>query len=156
MRHAISLTIILVCFWLLLSGYFEILLLGLGAISVILVVTISLRMDAVDHLSQPLYLTPRFILYLVWLTGEIVKANIDVLRCIWSPTSTISPTRVSLTAIQHTAIGKVTYANSITLTPGTITMSLKGDQIEVHALTRAGAQSLQDGEMGRRVRELER
>jgi multicomponent Na+:H+ antiporter subunit E len=148
-------TVILIGFWLLLSGFFEPLLLSLGALSVLLVVTIVLRMDAVDHQRQPLNLNPRLMLYWLWLTGEIIKANIDVLRCIWSPVSAISPTQIRLTAIQQTDVGKVTYANSITLTPGTITMRLEGDQIEVHALTREGADGLQDGEMGRRVRELE-
>lgn len=156
MRHIISLTLILAGFWLLLSGYFVPLLLGLGAVSIFLVVAIALRMDAVDHEGQPLHLTLRFTLYWIWLAREIVKANIDVVRCIWSPASTISPTRILLTATQRTAVGKVTYVNSITLTPGTVAMRLEGDQIEVHALTCAAAASLQDGEMDRRVRELER
>ncbi len=156
MRHAISLTLVLAGFWLLLSGYFVPLLLGLGAASVLLVVAITLRMDVVDHEDQPLYLTSRFALYWAWLAGEIIKANIDVVRCIWSPIGAISPTRIRLTATQRTAVGKVTYANSITLTPGTVAMRLEGDQIEVHALTRAAAAGLQDGEMDRRVRELER
>lgn len=130
--------------------------LGLGAVSILFVVTIVLRMDVVDHDSQPLHLTSRFMLYWVWLAGEIVKSNIDVVRCIWGPVNAISPTRIRLTATQRSAIGKVTYANSITLTPGTVAMRLEDDQIEVHALTRASAASLQDGEMDRRVRELER
>ena len=156
MRHIISLTLILAGFWLLLSGYFVPWLLGLGAVSILLVVAIALRMDVVDHEGQPLHLTLRFTLYWTWLAREIVKANIDVVRCIWSPVSAISPTQIHLTATQRTAVGKVIYANSITLTPGTVAMRLEGDQIEVHALTRAAAASLQDGEMDRRVRELER
>jgi len=156
LRHAISLTLVLAGFWLLLSGYFVPLLLGLGAVSILLVVTITLRMNVVDHEDQPLHLTLRFPLYWAWLAGEIVKANIDVVRCIWSPTGAISPTRIRLTASQRTTVGKVIYANSITLTPGTVTMGLEGNQIEVHALTIAAATSLQDGEMGHRVRELER
>ena len=156
MRHIISLTLILVGFWLLLSGYFVPLLLGLGAVSIFFVVAIALRMDAVDHESQPLHLKSRFMLYWAWLAREIVKSNIDVVRCIWSPVSAISPTRIRLAATQRTAVGKVAYANSITLTPGTVAMRLEGDQIEVHALTRAVAASLQDGEMDRRARELER
>lgn len=146
---------ILTGFWLLLSGYFVPLLLGLGAVSILLVVAIVLRMDAIDHESQLLHLTSRFTLYWAWLAREIVKANIDVVRCIWGPASAISPTQIRLTATQRTAVGKVTYANSITLTPGTVAMRLEGDQIEVHALTHDFAASLQDGEMDRRVRELE-
>ncbi len=156
LRHAISLTLVLAVFWLLLSGYFVPLLLGLGAASILLVVAITLRMDVVDHESQPLHLTSRFVLYLAWLAGQIVKANIDVVRCIWSPVGAINPTQIRLTAAQRTAVGKVIYANSITLTPGTVAMRLESDKIEVHALTRAAAASLQDGEMDRRVRELER
>lgn len=156
MRHAISLTFILAGFWLLLSGHFVPLLLGLGAVSILLVVAIALRMDAFDQENQSLHLTLRFTPYWVWLAGEIVKSNIDVVRCIWSPISAISPTRIHLTATQRSDAGKVIYANSITLTPGTVAMRLKGDRIEVHALTRAVAASLQEGEMDRRVRELER
>ncbi len=156
MRHAISLTLVLASFWLLLSGHFVPLLLGLGVVSILLVVVITLRMDVVDHEDQPLHLTSLFTLYWAWLAGEIVKANIDVVRCIWSPAGAISPTRVRVTTIQRTTVGKVIYANSITLTPGTVTMRLEDDQIEVHALTRAAATDLQGGEMGQRVREWER
>lgn len=155
MRHIINLILILAGFWLFLSGYFIPLLLGLGAASVFFVVTIVLRMDSTDNEIQPLHLTWRLLSYWAWLAVEIVKTNIDVVRCIWSPASVISPTQIRITATQRTAVGKVTYANSITLTPGTIAMSLEGDQIEVHALTRDFAVSLRDGEMDRRVRQLE-
>jgi multicomponent Na+:H+ antiporter subunit E len=150
-----SLTFVLAGFWWLLSGYFVPLLLGLGVVSIVLVVGISLRMDAIDQEGQRLNFNAGVATYWIWLAGEIVKANIDVLRSIWGPASAISPTQISLTATQQTAVGRVTYANSITLTPGTVAMRLRGDQIEVHALTREAAESLLDGEMDRRVRELE-
>lgn len=144
--------LILASFLLLLSGYFVPLLLGLGAISILIVVAIVLRMDTIDNQSQLLHLTPRLTLYWAWLAREIVKANIDVVRCIWSPASAISPTQLRLTATQRTAAGKFTCANSITLIPGTVAMRLEGDQIEMHALTHDFAANLQDGEMDRRVR----
>jgi multicomponent Na+:H+ antiporter subunit E len=154
-RHAISLTFVLAGFWWLLSGYFVPLLLGLGVVSIVLVVAISLRMDAIDQEGQRLNFNARVATYWIWLAGEIVKANVDVLRGIWGPASAISPTQIALTATQQTSVGRVTYANSITLTPGTVAMWLRGDQIEVHSLTREAAESLLDGEMDRRVRELE-
>lgn len=67
----------------------------------------------------------------------------------------ISPTVVKVRASQATEVGRVIYANSITLTPGTISLELADDTIIVHALTREGAESLKGGDMDRRVTRLE-
>ena len=155
MAHVISLALVLYGFWLLLSGHGNILLLSLGAASVALVLWLSWRMDVVDHESQPLHLSHRLPGYWLWLLLEVIKSNIDVARRIWSPSLPISPTTVYLKANQKTALGKAIYANSITLTPGTVTINLQGDKLEVHALTREAAADLQSGDMDRRVQALE-
>lgn len=150
--HALSLGIVLAILWLLLSGYFEALLLLLGLGSVILVVHLALRMDVVDHEGHPVHL--KFmgtINYWSWLLKAIIIANIDVCKRILSPAMPISPVVVKVKSCQATDLGHVIYANSITLTPGTVSMNVDGDVIEVHALTREGAEELQSGEMDRRI-----
>ena len=58
-------------------------------------------------------------------------------------------------ASQKTAVGLVTYANSITLTPGTVSVEVEGDEITVHAITRDGAMDLAEGSMDRVVSRFE-
>jgi multicomponent Na+:H+ antiporter subunit E len=153
--HALSMTASMMLFWLLMSGDFGILNLALGIASSLLVVAISSRMDVVDHESQPFHLTPRLPMYWGWLALQVIKSNLVVLCRIWTPGKSISPNLVRLKVLQETALGKVIYANSITLTPGTVTLKVKGDEILVHALSRDDSETLQQGEMDRRVRDLE-
>lgn len=144
--------------WMLLSGEFSLhhgLVLGLGIASVILVVLIAVRMDVVDHEGHPIHLTQRFIGYWFWLLVEIVKASLDVTKRIWSPSLPISPTMYILKASQPGELGQVIYANSITLTPGTVTVRLDGGDILVHAIAREVGDDLAGGEMDRRVTRLE-
>ncbi len=155
MVHAISLALVLFALWLLLSSHYVPLLIGLGALSVLLVVTIALRMGVVDREGHPIHLSPKALLYWPWLAWEIVKSNVDVARRILSPTLPISPTVIRLKASQKSELGKVIYANSITLTPGTVSIDIDGDKIEVHALTREAAQALRTGDMDRRVTRIE-
>ena len=155
MRHTISLFLILVAFWLLNSGHYTLLILSLGLISIVLVLYIAHRMDVVDHESQPLHLTLRIPGYQLWLSKEIILSNISVVKHIWLGNETISPVLTTIKASQKTDIGKVIYANSITLTPGTVAVDLVGDQITVHALLRENIEALQAGEMDRRVSRLE-
>jgi multicomponent Na+:H+ antiporter subunit E len=155
LSHAISLAAVLFGLWLLLSGHYVLLLLGLGVLSVIMVVVIALRMDVVDKEGHPVHLGAKVLRYWPWLLWEIVKANIDVARLILNPRMPISPTIVRLKTTQKSELGRVIYANSITLTPGTVSIDIDGSQIEVHALTRAAADALRSGDMDRRVTRLE-
>jgi multicomponent Na+:H+ antiporter subunit E len=153
--HALSLAASLMLFWLMVSGDFGLLNLALGFLSVLLTVSISHRMDVVDQEAQPFQLSPRLLVYWAWLGLRVIRSNLDVTRRIWTPGNTISPTLVRLKLSQQTALGKVIYANSITLTPGTVTLAIEEDEILVHALSRADAAALETGEMDRQVRELE-
>ena len=94
-------------------------------------------------------------LYAPWLAWAIVKANMDVTRRILSPSMPISPTLVEVPATQHNQLGQVIFANSITLTPGTVSVDVEDGIITVHALTREAADELATGEMDRRVTRLE-
>lgn len=156
MPHAISLGLFCIVVWVLLSFHFDALLLGLGVVSCALVVLVAWRMNVVDSEGQPLHLSRGLVGYLPWLVWQIIKANLAVMACIMNPRLPISPTVVSLTPGQRTDLGRVIYANSITLTPGTVTLGVDRDSLEVHALTRAGARTLARGEMNRRVARLER
>ena len=155
MRHTIFLSLILAVFWLLNSGHNTALMLSLGGISIALVLYIAHRMDVVDHESQPLHLTLQLPGFYAWLIKEIILANFLVVKHIWLGNRTISPALMTIKASQKTDIGKVIYANSITMTPGTVTVNLEGDQFMVHALLRESIEELEAGEMDRRVTQLE-
>ena len=94
MLHTLSLGLVLFILWLLLSGFFEILLLSLGVGSVIAVVWIAYRMDVIDHEGHPIHLTVRALLYWPWLTVEIIKANIDVAAVIVRRKMSINPSLI--------------------------------------------------------------
>ena len=155
MQHTISLSLTLAIFWLLNSGHYTPLILSLGAISIALVIFIAHRMDVVDHESQPLHITSKLLGYHTWLLKEIILSNISVVKQIWLGSETISPTITTIKASQKTDMGKVIYASSITLTPGTVAVDMVGDRIMVHALLRENIDALVAGEMDRRVSELE-
>jgi multicomponent Na+:H+ antiporter subunit E len=155
MRHTIYLLLNLAFFWVLNSSHNSPLMLSLGAASIALVIYIAHRMDVVDHESQPVHLSMKLPGYLLWLLKELVVSNIAVVKHIWRGNGSISPTFTSITASQKTDIGKVMYANSITMTPGTVAVDLKGNQIMVHALVDKNIEALKTGDMDRRVSQLE-
>ena len=155
MRYAIGLVVLLAGVWLLWSGHYGTLLLSLGAVSLALVVWISLRMKIVDEEGAPIRLPLRLVLYIPWLVLEIVKANVDVALRILRPGLPISPCLIRVRAGQRTDVGRVIYANSITLTPGTVSIDTEGDHITVHALTREAAEGVLSGAMDRHVRRVD-
>ncbi len=155
MLQALSLGAVLYGLWLLLSGHYQPLLLGLGVASTIVVVLIARRMDLIDREGHPIHLSWRFLLYIPWLGWEIVKANIDIARVIVRPKMAIGPTVLRLKGTQKSELGHVIYANSITLTPGTVTIGLEEGVLSVHALTREAAEGLISGDMDRRVAAVE-
>ena len=149
------LSLTLVAFWLANSGHYTALMLSLGAIAITLVIYLAHRMDVVDHEAQPLHLTLKLPGYYAWLIKEMLLANLTVVKHIWLGNSSISPVFATITTSQKTEIGKVIYANSITLTPGTVTVNIEGDKFLVHALLRKSIEDLESGEMDRRVTQLE-
>jgi multicomponent Na+:H+ antiporter subunit E len=155
MRHTIMLSLFLAAFWLANTGHYTALMLSLGIMSIALVVHIAHRMDVVDHEAQPVHLTLKIFGYYAWLIKEIFLANLLVVKHIWLGNTSISPTFATITANQKTEMGKVIYANSITLTPGTVTVNIEGDKFLVHALLRESIEDLESDEMNRRVTQLE-
>ena len=153
--HAFSLGILLALIWLTLSGYLQPLLLTFGVISCVSVVLIAHRMNVIDHEGHPVHLGWRIVAYWPWLIWEIVKSNIDVARRILDPALPISPCMVRVKTTQGSDLGQVIYANSITLTPGTVSIVVEDDSILVHAVAKELADDLETGEMDRRVTALE-
>ena len=156
MIYTFSAVVVLFVFWVLLSGYFEPFLLGAGLASALAVVWLCRRLGTIDDEGHPIRLGFRALGYWPWLVKEIVKSAWDVSRVILNPRLPVSPLLVTTKPSQKTSVGVVTYANSITLTPGTISVDVMPDRILVHALTRAGGESLLEGEMDRRVTRFER
>ncbi len=141
--------------WLLLSGFFTPFFLGLAVVCCALVVAIALRMDAVDREPLAITLGWRFVTYLPWLVKEIFVANVEVARLILHPALPIEPLVLKAATSQKSELGQVIYANSITLTPGTVSVDVGPSAIQVHCLTRRLAADIESGEMDRRVSRLE-
>lgn len=155
MLHLASLGIVLYAFWLLLSGYFEPFLLAAGAGSALAVVLLARRMKIVDREGHPIQMIASVVLYWPWLIKEIAKSAWVVSRIILDPRLPISPVLVRFKPTQKSQVGLATHANSITLTPGTITVEATQDEFLVHGLTRASGAGVIDSEMDRRVSQVE-
>jgi multicomponent Na+:H+ antiporter subunit E len=147
MRY-LSLAGFLFAFWIALSGHYTPMLVTAGAASAIVCLLAAIRVRAADAEGHPIELFWGAITYFPWLAWEIAKSAWAVTRIILHPKLPISPTMTVVRSSQRTPAGVATYANSITLTPGTITVG-------VHALVRDGALDLEGGGMDRRVSQFE-
>jgi multicomponent Na+:H+ antiporter subunit E len=147
--------VVLLAVWLLWSGHYTPLLLSLGVASCALVAWIAWRMGLVDREGVPFEIILGMLLYLPYLGLEIVKANLDVARRIIAPRMPIGPRVFRTTAKQKSDLGRVVYANSITLTPGTVSIDIEGDEIAVHALTPFAQAGVENDEMNQRVVRVE-
>lgn len=155
-KSAVALFIILMSVWLLNSGHYTPMIIAFGFASCILVVWLSWRMGIVDEEAIPVHLLPRAVLYAPWLAKEIFKSNVDVAKRVVSfgPVD-VSPKVFDAATTQGSDLGRVIYANSITLTPGTVSIWVHGRAITVHAIAEEVAEGLAEGEMDRRVTWLE-
>ncbi|MCA1908279.1 MAG: Na+/H+ antiporter subunit E [Magnetospirillum sp.] len=155
MARLASLFALMLVLWLVMSGHGEVWLLALGAASAALVAWISRRLESVDHEGHPLHLTWRGLGYWPWLAVEIVKANLDVARTILAGPGAVAPAVFTVKASQSDDLGRTIYANSITLTPGTVTMGMEDDgTLTIHALNAGARDGLDTGDMDRRVSKL--
>jgi multicomponent Na+:H+ antiporter subunit E len=150
-----SLAVVLFSLWLALSGHYTPFLLGAGAAAAVLCVVIAVRMGIADVEGHPVHLVRGALTYFPWLLREIAKSAWSVSKLILNPRLPISPTMTQVVATQKTTVGIASYANSITLTPGTITTGVKGNVLTVHALTLEGALDLERGGMDARVSRFE-
>ncbi len=145
------LVLMLVMAWLFWSGLFKPLLIGFGIFSCLLTLYLAWRMEYFDNETFALQFGVRLFAYWAWLSKEIVKSSIDVARIVLHPRLPISPQVVDIKATAKRPAYQVILANSITLTPGTLSIDVHRGIIKVHALTKEGADDLMSGEMDRRV-----
>lgn len=164
-RHFILLFALLFLFWMLLSGRTEIKFIIMGLFSAAIAAWIStplLRLPAIDgtgyYLAFEISIVKLFF-YSVWLLWQIIMANIDLAKIILSPKMKIEPKLVYFNKAMNNPMSHVVLGNSITLTPGTVTVDILDDErYVIHALTDAAAEALipkvGEGEMITRVAEL--
>ena len=155
MLRLVSLGCALFAFWLLLSGHYTGLLITLGVLSCLGILALAHRMRVVDEEGHPIHLALGALTYWPWLIVEISKSAWGVTRLILDPKLPISPTLIKVKSSQSTRVGVNIYANSITLTPGTISVEVESNDITVHAITKEGAAELNEGAMDRRVTTFE-
>tara|TARA_B100000945_G_scaffold248448_1_gene204913 strand:- start:1217 stop:1690 length:474 start_codon:yes stop_codon:yes gene_type:complete len=148
--------LIMFAFWIILSGEFSFVLLFSGIISSLIVSYMShdLLIKNVDA-KISLIKTIRFIKFLPWLLWQIVLANIDLAIRTLNPKMPINPRLIKFNNNLKTDLGMVILANSITLTPGTVTIDVNKNEYLVHIISEKAAQSLISGEMQARVKAIE-
>ena len=149
--HIIKWTVLLSIFWLLLSGFIQPLLLSFGIVSVAIVLLVLKRMDAVDQEPKLLNTDFRSIRYFSWLLGQIVSSSVYVTKLIWGSSDKISPALAKIPATNIPPNRRVLYANSITLTPGTLSVDIENGEVTVHALQRSSIEELEQGDMERKI-----
>ncbi len=152
MSYLLGLIIVLVLLWLGLSGHYTSLMLSFGVVAVFLSVLLAFRMRVLDSDASPYGRLPKIFVYWAWLLVEIVKANWIVIKACLRADLDINPAIVTVSTKCESDLARTTFANSITLTPGTVSMAIEGHAILVHALNAedAGADAFE--EMDRRAK----
>jgi multicomponent Na+:H+ antiporter subunit E len=155
MTYGVGLTTMLVLLWLTLSGHYTLawdnpLLIGLGVFSVASTVALAIRMRILDRETVPVLPALPLMMYWVWLGREIFNANIAVVRLVMKPEIDVEPRLVRVPADQRSGLGHTVFANSITLTPGTVTIDVEDDAFLVHALDTSFTDPSGFAEMGKR------
>lgn len=141
--------------WFIWSGMFKPMLIGLGTLSIIITVYVAVRIRFFDHVQGMHLFAWRLPVYWFWLLKEIVISSIDVARIVLSPSLPISPRLVRMESEQGLELPQVILGNSVTLSPGTITIDIDEHVLLVHCLSEHAAKQLESGELLRRIRLLE-
>ncbi|PCJ76152.1 MAG: hypothetical protein COA53_02530 [Rhodobacteraceae bacterium] len=143
--------------WLLLSGIYKPLTVGLGVVSTLAVIFILARMDTIDEDRVELHIRPlAFLSYQGWLLIEIAKASWAVTKIVLSPSMHLKQHMFSVPHTQKSDLGQVIFANSITLTPGTVTIETEPGRFLVHALDYSADDKDALADMDRRVTACEK
>lgn len=145
--------LLLAAVWLLWSGLYKPLVMGLGAFSCLLTVYIAYRTGFFQQ-STSLHVIPKLPVYWGKLFVEIIKSNIDVTRIILSRELPISPVEIEMDALPKGPIGQAILGNAITLSPGTVTIDVYEGKFRIHCLTEEGAKGLIDSKINQRTAEL--
>ncbi len=145
--------------WIVFSGKFDAFHLGLGVISCAVVGWLSqdlLYVDRKKSMSARLQEAFAFLKYVPWITWEVVKANLHVFKLAMTKAGyeEMAPRVVTFKTYLKTDFAKFVLANSITLTPGTITMLIRGDIVHVHTMSQFLEDDLLEGAIERKVAEV--
>lgn len=160
MAYKVFIFILLMITWVVLSGQFDAFHLVLGLISCGLVTWMSsdlLFRTREGSVAERVYEGWKLAFYFLWMIWQIFLANIAVLRLALVPGAMkeIDPSIVHFKTRLKSDFAKFLLANSITLTPGTVTIKIMGDDFYVHAINDTAAAGL-DGEMERRIARIYR
>ncbi len=149
--------VLLFCFWLLLNGNvtLEIVLLGLAVTALMALLEYTLFGYTPKTEGMLLRKAPVFCAYIPVLMWEILKAGWAVSKVVLFRRYKVTPTLVTFRTDLKTEFGRFLLANSITLTPGTITVQVKGDRLTVHCLDKSMLDTSDDGVFQRWIRKLE-
>lgn len=128
----------------------------LGVASCLLVTGLAFKMRLVGAGHPPVRVYLKLPFYIVWLVWRIIAANVDVARRILSPRLPIAPRFIELKMKRPYELTKVLYANSVTLTPGTVTTAINGDTLRIHALSGQSARDLEDGTFEKKISWVEK
>ncbi|MBA3067718.1 MAG: cation:proton antiporter [Hyphomonas sp.] len=150
MAYLLGIFLAIVAFWMGNSGHYTPLMLGFAALSVVLTLVLSARLKIIDREGAPYVRLAGLAAYYPWLLLEIAKSNWVVIKACLRADLDISPALVKVKTTCKTDLAKVTFANSITLTPGTVTVEIEGDKLLVHGLYEANTVPEAFEEMDRR------
>ncbi len=134
MAYHLSLLFALIAFWLGMSGHYTPRLLALGGVSIAVTMILASRLRVVDRDGAPYGRIFGYLGYIPWLLREIARANWTVTGACLRPDLDIDPALVTVKTRCRSDLAKVTFANSITLTPGTVAVEVEGDEVLVHGL----------------------
>jgi multicomponent Na+:H+ antiporter subunit E len=164
LHESLPLAVVLFGFWIMLSGKLDLFHLAAGAASALGIAFLSCRLYAMAPPvgpggRHPFYSMPwiRLCLYIPWLSWQILIAATQVARIVLSPKMSITPVVFTFDEKLPHNLARATLANSITLTPGTVTLDVRGDEFLVHALSGESAAALQSSHptaMKSRVRNI--
>jgi multicomponent Na+:H+ antiporter subunit E len=149
----ITLAMVLLAIWATLSGLFKPIIIMFAFISVFVVLMLTLRLRLMDTVAVPYLRIVSYLRYWVWLFIEILKANGPVIRACLRTEMDINPALVRVRTRCRSDVARTVFANSITLTPGTVTVDIDGDRLLVHALYEESAPQESFAEMDRRSSE---
>lgn len=134
MGYAFGLLLGLAALWAALSGQTAPLFLIFAGVSLLLTLWLAGKLRVIDREGSPYHRVGQLLVYALWLAGQVVKANVAVIRAVFGARGAINPALVDVTTAGRSDLARAVFANSITLTPGTVTVDVAGDRLIVHAL----------------------
>ncbi len=161
LSHYIRFACYLFIFWLLITGSLHLKFLIIGVVSALAVAWICMPLFTVSNRSRTkkyFVLAVRIIplvCYAIWLIKELILSNIDVAKMVWKKELPITPTVLRFQVHFDNPLAIAMLANSITLTPGTVTLNANAENIyEIHALTPSAIEGIEQGIMIKKVAAL--